>query len=35
MIEVTIDADLLFFAIDDHSPKKGPSSGDIKNCYPV
>jgi hypothetical protein len=33
MIEITIDADLLFYAIGDHTKKVGPSSGDIKNCY--
>jgi hypothetical protein len=31
MTDVTIDADLLFFAIDDHPPKSGPSPGEIKN----
>jgi hypothetical protein len=31
MTDITIDTDMLFFAIEDHSPKKGPSPGDIKN----
>ncbi len=31
MTDVTIDTDLLFFAIDDHPRKKGPLPGDIKN----
>lgn len=31
MTDITVDADLLFFAIEDRPPKKGPSPGDIKN----
>lgn len=33
MTEITIDADLLFYAIGERARKRGPSSGDIKNCY--
>jgi len=31
MTDITLDTDLLFFAIEDRPPKKGPSPGDIKN----
>ncbi len=31
MTAIMIDTDLLFFAVEDHPPKKGPSPGDIKN----
>jgi hypothetical protein len=33
MIEITVDADLLFYAVGDSTKKRGPSPGDIKNCY--
>jgi hypothetical protein len=31
MTTITVDTDLLFFAVGTHPPKKGPSPGDIKN----
>lgn len=35
MIEITIDADLLFYAIEERTRKRGPSPGDIKNSFRV